>query len=94
MELEMEEVFERKVREKKLKLAESQADLEKRHQESLDKLEQQKKELDARLKAFEAEKSAWEEANRITVDELKRMSLESLDGGRKKKGSVAFRMGR
>lgn len=34
MEREMEEVFERKVREKKQKLADSEADLEKRHKVS------------------------------------------------------------
>ena len=45
MEREMEEVFERKVREKRQKLADSQADLEKRHKESKDKLESQKREL-------------------------------------------------
>jgi hypothetical protein len=36
--------------------------------------------------------------NGITIDELKRMSMESLDGGKKKKGGalsgVSFRMGR
>ena len=34
MEKEMEEVFERKVREKKQKLQDSEEDLEKRHRES------------------------------------------------------------
>ena len=34
MEKEMEEVFERKVREKKQKLKDSEEDLEKRHRES------------------------------------------------------------
>jgi septin 7 len=52
MEKEMEEVFERKVREKKAKLHDSEADLEKRHKESKDKLEQQKRELEARMAAF------------------------------------------
>ena len=56
MEREMEEVFERKVREKRQKLADSQADLEKRHKESKDKLEAQKRELEAKMSAFEQEK--------------------------------------
>ena len=56
MEREMEEVFERKVREKRQKLADSQADLEKRHKESKDKLESQKRELEAKMSAFEQEK--------------------------------------
>ncbi len=53
MEKEMEEVFERKVREKKQKLHDSEADLEKRHRESTEKLEQQKRELEARMAAFQ-----------------------------------------
>ena len=52
MEKEMEEVFERKVREKKNKLADSEADLEKRHRESKEKLEAQKRELEAQRAAF------------------------------------------
>ena len=53
MEKEMEDVFERKVREKQQKLKDSQTDLERRHKESKEKLEQQKRELEARLAAFE-----------------------------------------
>ena len=52
MEKEMEEVFERKVREKKNKLADSEGDLEKRHRESKEKLEAQKRELEAQRAAF------------------------------------------
>ena len=51
------------------------------------------------MMAFEQEKAAWERANNVTIDELKRLSMESLDGGGKKKKSgalsgVSFRMGR
>lgn len=98
MEKEMEEVFERKVREKKQKLADSEADLVKRHRESKEKLEQQKRDLETRVAAFQQEKAAWEAANNVSIDELKRLSMESLDGGKKKKGGalsgVSFRMGR
>merc|ERR1712038_1427599 len=98
MEREMEEVFERKVREKRQKLADSKADLEKRNKESREKLEQQKAELESKMAAFEADKAAWERMNGITVDEMIRLSMESLDGGKKKKGGalsgVSFRMGR
>ena len=42
--------------------------------------------------------AAWEAANNVSIDELKRLSMESLDGGKKKKGGalsgVSFRMGR
>ena len=53
MEKEMEDVFERKVREKQQKLKDSETDLERRHKESKEKLDQQKRELEARLAAFE-----------------------------------------
>ena len=56
MEKEMEEVFERKVREKKQKLTDSEADLVKRHRESKEKLEQQKRDLESRVAAFQQEK--------------------------------------
>ena len=98
MEREMEEGFERKVREKRQKLADSKADLEKRNKESREKLEQQKAELESKMQAFENDKAAWERMNGISVDEMIRMSMESLDGGKKKKGGalsgVSFRMGR
>merc|ERR1712223_1759344 len=98
MEKEMEDVFERKVREKQQKLKDSQTDLERRHKESKEKLEQQKRELEARLAAFEQEKAAWSQLNGVSVEELKHLSLESLDGTKKKKSGglsgVSFRMGR
>jgi len=96
MEREMEEVFERKVREKKQKLTDNQADLERRQQESATRLEQLKNELEEKKAAFEQEKQTWEQIHNITIDELKRMSLESLDGKKKKGGlsGVSFRMGK
>jgi len=97
MEREMEEVFERKVKEKQRKLKDSETDLERRHKESMEKLEQQKRELEARISAFTQEKAAWESINGVSVEELKRLSMESLDGKKKKSGGlsgVSFRMGR
>ena len=46
MEREMEEVFERKVREKKQKLSDNERDLERRQNESTTRLQQLKKELE------------------------------------------------
>merc|ERR1712024_278197 len=96
-EREMEEVFERKVKEKQRKLKDSETDLDRRHKESMEKLEQQKRELEAKISAFAQEKAAWEQINGISVEELKRLSMESLDGKKKKSGGlsgVSFRMGR
>ena len=46
----------KQVREKKQKLADSEADLVKRHRESKEKLEQQKRDLETRVAAFQQEK--------------------------------------
>jgi hypothetical protein len=47
---------------------------------------------------FFQEKAAWEQINGISVEELKRQSMESLDGGPKKKSGglsgMSFRLGR
>ena len=98
MEREMEEVFERKVREKKQKLSDNEMDLEKRQNESKTRLEQLKAEMEEKKAAFEQERLAWEAQNNITIEELKRQSMESLDGKTKsfKKGlsGVSFRMGK
>lgn len=96
MEREMEEVFERKVREKKQKLSDNENDLERRQNDSTTRLEQLKHELDEKKAAFDQERVAWETMNNITIDELKRLSMESLDGKKKKGGlsGVSFRMGK
>jgi len=97
MEREMEEVFERKVREKKQKLSDNEKDLERRQNESTSRLEQLKQELEEKKVAYEQERLEWEAINHITIDELKRLSMESLDGKKSfKKGlsGVSFRMGK
>ena len=100
MEREMEEVFERKVREKKQKLSDNEMDLEKRQNESKTRLEQLKSEMEEKKVAFEQERLAWEAQNNITIEMLKQQSMESLDGGKTKgtfkKGlsGVSFRMGK
>merc|ERR1711972_1101827 len=60
MEREMEEVFERKVKEKKQKLSDNEKDLERRQNESTTRLEQLKQELEEKKAAFELEKREWE----------------------------------
>lgn len=90
MELDMEQVFEMKVKEKKQKLKDSEADLQRRHEQMKKNLEQQQKELDEKRKAFDKEKTSWEDINKVTLDELRRRSLESnskeqVEGKEKKK---------
>uniref|UniRef100_A0A2M4CM46 Putative septins p-loop gtpase n=1 Tax=Anopheles darlingi TaxID=43151 RepID=A0A2M4CM46_ANODA len=77
MEAEMEQVFEMKVKEKKQKLKDSEAELTRRHEERKKALELQIRELEDRRKAFEAEKAEWEQQNGVTLDELRRKSLEA-----------------
>ncbi|XP_066963312.1 septin-7 isoform X9 [Macrobrachium rosenbergii] len=94
MEAEMEQVFEMKVKEKMAKLNELEADLQKRNESVRKKLESDVAELDEERERFERDKKAWEAANGVTVEELRRKSLESIsrehvDGkekSKKKKG--------
>ena len=53
--------FLKQVREKKQKLADSEADLVKRHRESKEKLEQQKRDLETRVAAFQQEKVTFKD---------------------------------
>merc|ERR1719170_66530 len=59
MEREMEEVFERKAREKKQKLSDNENDLERRQNDSTTRLQQLKKELEVKKAAFEQERTDW-----------------------------------
>ncbi|XP_005095504.1 septin-7 isoform X3 [Aplysia californica] len=61
MEAEMEQVFEMKVKEKRQKLKDSEADLQKRSEQMKKGLEQQQRELEDKWKDFEREKANWEE---------------------------------
>ncbi|KAG5676962.1 hypothetical protein PVAND_006754 [Polypedilum vanderplanki] len=90
MEAEMEQVFEMKVKEKKQKLKDSELELTRRHEERKKALELQIRELEERRKAFEQEKAEWEQQNNVTLEELRRKSLEAnsketMDGKEKKK---------
>ena len=53
MEKEMEEVFERKVREKQRKLTDTESDLKLKLGEAQEKLDKQKEELDDKIASFE-----------------------------------------
>ncbi|XP_055608677.1 septin-7 isoform X2 [Uranotaenia lowii] len=77
MEAEMEQVFEMKVKEKKQKLKDSEAELTRRHEERKKALELQIRELEDRRKAFEIEKVEWEQQNGVTLEDLRRRSLEA-----------------
>nr|XP_023013418.1 septin-7 [Leptinotarsa decemlineata] len=94
MEAEMEQVFEMKVREKKQKLKDSEAELTRRHEATKKTLEQQAKELEEKRRQFEMEKEAWERENQVTVEELRRRSLEgsreTVDGKKEKKKKGLF----
>ncbi|XP_066584989.1 septin-7 isoform X3 [Prorops nasuta] len=77
MEIEMEQVFEMKVREKKQKIKDSEAELQRRHEQMRWSLEQQVRELEEKRRAFEAEKAAWELQTGHSIEELRRRSLEA-----------------
>ncbi|CAF4791377.1 unnamed protein product [Pieris macdunnoughi] len=77
MESEMEQVFESKVREKRAKLKESEAELARRHEATRRALEAQARELEERQRALQAEQSAWERETGLSLDDLRRRSLEA-----------------
>ncbi|XP_041975881.1 septin-7 isoform X3 [Aricia agestis] len=89
MESEMEQVFETKVREKRAKLKESEAELARRHEATRRALEAQARELEERHRALLAEQAAWERETGLSLDDLRRRSLEAnsketMDGKDKK----------
>ncbi|XP_054011628.1 septin-7 isoform X5 [Hylaeus anthracinus] len=89
MEIDMEQVFEMKVREKKQKLKDSEADLQRRHEQMRRSLEQQVRELEEKRRTFEAEKLSWEQQTGQSIEDLRRRSLEAnskeaVDGKDKK----------
>ncbi|XP_047000685.1 septin-7 [Schistocerca americana] len=94
MEIEMEQVFEMKVKEKKQKLKDSEAELQRRHEQMRKTYEQQVKELEEKRREFEKEKQMWEQTNNVSLEDLRRRSLEAnsketMDGkdkNKKKKG--------
>lgn len=94
MEAEMEQVFEMKVREKKQKLKDSEAELTRRHESTKKQLEQQAKELEEKRRQFELEKEQWEKENQVTIEDLRRRSLEgsreTVDGKKEKKKKGLF----
>ncbi|XP_035207553.1 septin-7-like isoform X2 [Stegodyphus dumicola] len=75
MEQDLEQLFELKVREKFKKLKDSEADLERRHEQMKKSLEAQRKELEEKWKAFEAEKASFEAENK-DEESLRRMSVD------------------
>uniref|UniRef100_A0A8C9V7H4 Septin n=1 Tax=Scleropages formosus TaxID=113540 RepID=A0A8C9V7H4_SCLFO len=60
MEMEMEQVFEMKVKEKVQKLKDSEAELQRRHEQMKKNLEAQHKELEEKRRQFEEDKANWE----------------------------------
>lgn len=74
MEQEMEQVFELKVREKLQKLKDSEADLQRRHEQMKKNLESQRHEIEEKWKEFEKEKSDFDAAK--DDETIRRMSVD------------------
>jgi septin 7 len=51
--------------------------LQRRHEQTLRSLEAQKLELDEKRKAYEMDRGSWENASGVTLEELRRRSLEA-----------------
>ena len=70
LEKEMEEVFDRKVREKEKELNVTEIKLRRKLKEAQDKLEEQRKDLEDKKAAFNKEHSAWSRMYGLSVEEL------------------------
>ncbi|MGH0124533.1 UNVERIFIED_CONTAM: hypothetical protein FKN15_074131 [Acipenser sinensis] len=86
MEMEMEQVFDMKVKEKIQKLKDSEAELQRRHEQMKKNLEAQHKELEEKRRQYEDEKVNWEAQQRI-LEQQKLDSSRTLEKN-KKKGKI------
>ncbi|KAK1805357.1 hypothetical protein P4O66_019188 [Electrophorus voltai] len=84
MESEMEQVFEMKVKEKLQKLRDSEAELQRRHEQMKKNLEAQHKELEEKRRQFEEEKNSWEAQQRL-AEQQKLDTSRTLEKNKKKK---------
>uniref|UniRef100_A0A3Q3JTZ9 Septin-7 n=1 Tax=Monopterus albus TaxID=43700 RepID=A0A3Q3JTZ9_MONAL len=84
MEQEMEQVFEMKVKEKLQKLRDSEAELQRRHEQMKKNLEAQHKELEEKRRQHEEEKASWEAQQRI-LEQQKLDASRTLEKNKKKK---------
>lgn len=84
MEQEMEHVFEMKVKEKLQKLRDSEAELQRRHEQMKKNLEAQHRELEEKRRQLEEEKASWETQHRI-LEQQKLDASRTLEKNKKKK---------
>uniref|UniRef100_A0A3Q4AJU8 Septin n=1 Tax=Mola mola TaxID=94237 RepID=A0A3Q4AJU8_MOLML len=84
MEQEMEQVFEMKVREKLQKLRDSEAELQRRHEQMKKNLEAQHKEIEEKRRQHEEEMASWEAQQRI-LEQQKLDASRTLEKNKKKK---------
>ncbi|XP_029298572.1 septin-7 isoform X1 [Cottoperca gobio] len=84
MEQEMEQVFEMKVKEKLMKLRDSEAELQRRHEQMKKNLEAQHRELEERRRQHDEEKAGWEAQQRI-LEQQKLDASRTLEKNKKKK---------
>nr|XP_023835909.1 septin-7 isoform X1 [Salvelinus alpinus] len=85
MEMEMEQVFEMKVKEKIQKLRDSEAELSRRHEQMKKNLEAQHKELEEKRRQFEDDRANWEANQRL---EQQRLDASRTLEKNKKKGKI------
>ncbi|XP_075681019.1 septin-7-like isoform X1 [Dermatophagoides pteronyssinus] len=93
MEIEMEQVFEQKVKEKLHKLKETEEEYMRRHEEMAKKLEQQRQEVDERRAAFEKEKAAFELVSK-DMEEIRRVNTLDLNMKENSKSCIDIRTDR
>jgi len=94
MEKEMEEVFDRKVREKEKKLNETEMELRQKLKEAQEKLDEQREDLEEKMAAYDKERLAWSRMYGVSVEELSNWDEKRKTGKSVTLNGVKFRIGR
>jgi len=93
LEQEMEQVLEKKVKEKTLKLQEKKAELENQHKQSVQAIEAERRELEAKLENYRKEKEAFDYVAREMEQQqlINSMETDSADHRSKTSSGSSFK---
>ena len=94
MEKDVEEVFERKVKEKEKKLQATEEELRQKLREAQEELDEQKEDLEEKMAAFDKEQLAWSQMYGLSMEELTTLDEKRKPGKSVTLNGVTFRIGR
>ena len=94
MEKDVEEVFERKVKEKEKKLQETESELRQKLKEAQEELDEQREDLEEKMAAFDKEQLSWSQMYGLSMEELTNLDEKRKPGKSVTLNGVTFRIGR